>query len=365
MSFWDRLDCLRAVAARHPDGMVDLTKGEPVDPVPMIIQRALAGAANAPGYPLTRGTAALRESAAVWLARCHGVSVPSGQVLPTIGSKEFIGLLPLMLGLGPEDAVGYPELAYPSYAAGARLAGAETVASDDVTARDPVLPSGRRIRLIWLNSPANPTGRVWPAESMRRIVGWARKHDVVVASDECYLDYGWDAAPVSLLAPAVAGESHTGLVSVYSLSKRSNLAGYRAGVAAGDPELMDRMWQRRREIGLITPAPVQRAVIAALDDDAHVKRQRERYAHRRALLRATLSAAGWTIDHSEAGLFLWARCPALPGWTACERLAEAGILATPGDMYGDAGRRHVRFAVTASDMAIEIACRRLHTAVRP
>lgn len=357
--FWESLDDLRRVAARHPGGMADLSRAEPVDPVPPVVQDALARAADAPGYPPTAGTPPLRRAAAAWLARVHGVAVEPGQILPTIGSKEVLGLLPVLLGLGPGDAVAHPELAYPAYRAGARLAGAETVAADDVSGRDPVLASGNRIRLVWLNSPANPTGRVLPAATMRRIVAWARTHRAVVASDECYLDYGWQAGPVSLLARSVAGESAANLLAVYSLSKRSNLAGYRAGLIAGDPALIGDLLRLRRETGLITPAPVQRAAVAALDDDRHVRRQRDRYAARRDRLRAALSAAGWRIDHSEAGLFLWARHPHGDGWRAATTLAEAGVLTTPGALYGEAGRDHVRVAVTAPDDAIAAACRRI------
>jgi len=363
VSFWARLDDLRAVAAQHPDGLVDLSQGEPVDPVPVVVRQALTAAADAPGYPQTRGDAALREAASTWLAGSHGISMPPGQILPTIGSKELIGLLPLLLGLGPDDAVVHPKLAYPSYATGARLVGAEPVPADDVTGWKPASASGRRIRLVWLNSPSNPTGQVLPVTVLRRIIDWARDHDVVVAADECYLDYGWEAMPTSILAPAAAGDSPAGVLALHSLSKRSSMAGYRAGLVSGDPGLIARLLHVRREIGLITPAPVQGAMIAALHDDLHVKQQRERYGRRRAALRRALAAAGWTVDHSEAGLFLWARYRTLDGRAASGRLAGNGILATPGDMYGDEGHRHVRISVTASDAQIAAACHRLESSI--
>lgn len=358
MDFWQQLDDLRRTAAGHPGGLVDLSRGEPVDPVPETVRAALTAAADSPGYPLTSGTARLRAAGAGWLRRCHGVAVEPEQVLPTIGSKELLGLLPLLLGLGAGDAVALPSLAYPSYRSGADLVGARAVPVDDVSALDPVLPSGHRIRLVWLNSPSNPTGRVLSPATMSRIVAWAREHAAVVAADECYLDFGWEEQPLSLLAPPVAGGSATGLLAVHSMSKRSNLAGYRAGLVAGDGELIGRLLRLRREIGLITPAPVQQAMVAALEDDDHLTRQRERYGRRRARLRAALEGAGWTVDHSGAGLFLWARHTG-DGWQAAERLARAGILVTPGALYGETGRRHVRIAVTATDAQVATACHRL------
>lgn len=356
---WHTLDEVGQRARRHPDGLVDLSKGSPVDPVPAVVQRALAAASADPGYPTTAGTAALREAAAGWLARCHGVTAEPGQILPTIGSKELLGLLPLLLGLGPADAVVRPTLAYPSYEIGAQLVGAEVVADDDVSGRDPVLPSGRQIRLVWLNSPANPTGRVLPADHVRRVVEWARACGAVVASDECYLDLGWSARPVSVLAPAVAGGSFANLLAVHSLSKRSNLAGYRAGLVTGDTEVIGALLAARRQMGLMSPTPVQGAMVAALADDAHVEVNRRRHAARRQSLWSAFEAAGWTIDHSEAGLFLWARHADLDGWAAAEWLAERGILVAPGDLYGPTGHRHIRVAITATDRDVAAVAARL------
>ena len=161
---WDTIADEAALARAHPDGVVDLSVGTPVDPVPEVVQRALSDAADAPGYPTTLGTAALRESAARWLARRLGVRAdPATEVLPTIGSKELVAWLPTLLGLGPGDVVVVPELAYPTYEVGARLAGAEPVRSDALTALGP-----RRVALVWVNSPSNPTGRVLPAEHLRQ-----------------------------------------------------------------------------------------------------------------------------------------------------------------------------------------------------
>lgn len=353
---WDELAPLREKARAFPGGAVDLSVGTPVDPVPPVIQDALAAAANAPGYPLTAGTAGLRDAAAAWLARCHGVHVDPKSVLPLIGTKEFIAWLPVMLGLGPDDTVIYPSLAYPTYDIGARLAGAASVASDTLDDG----PTAARLR--WVNSPSNPTGRVLSAAELRDAVAWARDRGCVLASDECYLDLGWSVAPVSVLHPSARGGSLDGVLAVFSLSKRSNLAGYRAGFACGDPALISQLLLVRRQAGMIMPDPVQAAMTAALSDDDHAAEQKARYGARREILAAGLNAAGFRIDHSEAGLYLWAARPGLDGWAACELLAtECGILVGPGSMYGAAGAGHIRVAFTATDERVAAAGERLRT----
>jgi succinyldiaminopimelate transaminase len=352
---WDRIAPLREKAGLHPDGPVDLSMGTPVDPVPDLIRDALAEASNAPGYPATWGTPRLRAAASGWLARAHGVSVPPDDVLPVVGTKEFIAWLPAMLGLGPGDVVLQPGLAYPTYDIGARLAGASGLASDSLLSAGPA-----RVRLVWVNSPSNPTGRVLPAEHLRKVVAWARERGAVVASDECYISLGWETSPVSVLHPAVCGGSHDGLLAVHSLSKRSNLAGYRAGFVTGDPTLVADLLAVRKQAGMIMPGPVQAAMTAALDDDVHAREQFHRYAARRLVLRTALELAGWQIDHSEAGLYLWATHPAHDCWSAAGLLAaEGGILVAPGELYGPAGKRHVRVALTATDERIAAAAKRL------
>jgi succinyldiaminopimelate transaminase len=352
---WDRIAPLREKAGHHPDGPVDLSVGTPVDPVPGLIRAALAAAADAPGYPATWGTPRLRAAAAGWLARDHDVTVSPDDVLPVVGTKELVAWLPLMLGLGPGDVVLQPELAYPTYDIGARLCGATVVSSDSLLGAGP-----GRVRLVWLNSPSNPTGRVLPPRHLRKVVDWARERGAVVASDECYISMGWDAAPVSVLHPSVSGGSHEGLLAVHSLSKRSNLAGYRAGFVTGDPALVADLLAIRKQAGMMMPEPVQAAMTAALEDDAHAREQRARYASRRSVLRGAFEAAGWRIDHSEAGLYLWATHPGHDCWSAIELLAgSAGILVAPGEMYGPAGKRHIRVALTGTDERIAAAAARL------
>ena len=353
---WDRLAPASALAAAHPDGIVDLSIGTPVDPVPAVIAKALASATNSPGYPLTRGTPSLRAAAAHWLARRHGVAADPDAVLPVIGTKELIAWLPTLLGCGPADAVSFPALAYPTYDIGARLAGAQAVATDE-----PEAASAPPVRLAWLNSPSNPTGQVLAPARMRAIVGWARMAGAILASDECYIDLGFDAVPVSLLHPDVCGPSHDGLLAVYSLSKRSNLAGYRAGFVTGDPSLVAALLEIRKHAGMIVPAPVQAAMTVALADDDHANEQHARYARRREVLRPALEQAGWLVSQSQAGLYLWASHAAYDCWESVRVLSEIGILVSPGDFYGLAGARHIRVALTATDERIAAAADRLRT----
>jgi succinyldiaminopimelate transaminase len=324
-----------------------------------VIQRALSAAADAPGYPLTAGTPQLRAAAVSWLSRALDVSVAPETVLPVIGTKQFIAWLPVVLGLGPSDTVLYPSLAYPTYGIGATMAGASGL---PVSGLPGSLPDGdgARPRLLWANSPSNPTGEVKSADWLREAVAWARARGCVLASDECYITLGWDVAPVSALHPSVCGGSHDGLLAVYSLSKRSNLAGYRAGFVTGDPALMRELLLVGRQSGLIVPDPVQAAMTVALSDDEHAERQRDRYAARRSILVAGLKAAGFRIDHSEAGLYLWATHADHDARSACEWLATAsGILAGPGHFYGADGARHIRVALTATDERVAAAGERL------
>ncbi|MEU7167872.1 succinyldiaminopimelate transaminase [Streptomyces morookaense] len=351
---WDRLEPYKATAAAHPDGIVDLSVGTPVDPVPAIVQQALTEAADSPGYPTVWGTPALRDALAGWAeSRLGARDVAHTNVLPVVGSKELVAWLPTQLGLGAGDKVAYPRLAYPTYEVGARLAGAEPVVYDEPTELDPT-----NLKLLWLNSPSNPTGRVLSMDELRRTVAWAREHGVLVFSDECYLELGWEADPVSVLHPDVCGGSFEGIVAVHSLSKRSNLAGYRAAFLAGDPAVLGELLQIRKHGGMMVAAPVQAATVAALGDTAHVTEQRERYARRRAKLRAAFEAAGFRIEHSEASLYLWATRDE-PCWDTVADLSKRGILVAPGEFYGAAGERFVRIAFTATDERVEAAVRRL------
>jgi succinyldiaminopimelate transaminase len=349
---WDRLAPYGDTARQHPGGIVDLSIGTPVDSTPLLVQEALRAAADAPGYPLTIGTPALRQAIVSWTSRRLGATVTEAEVVPSIGSKEMVALLPSFLGIFG-STVAIPALAYPTYDAGACLAGCTPLVTDDIPSLDPA-----GVGMVWINSPGNPSGRVLGADELRAIVAWGRQHGVLIASDECYVELGWEAEPLSVLSPSVSGGSTEGLLALHSLSKRSNLAGYRAGFAVGDPAAVALVVEARKHIGLLAPAPVQAATIAALGDDTHVHEQKERYRARRTALRAAVLSAGFTIEHSEAGLYLWCT-RGEDSWETVAWLAARGILAAPGAFYGEAGTRHVRMALTATDERIAAAVDRL------
>jgi succinyldiaminopimelate transaminase len=381
---WDSLAPYKERASSHAGGLVDLSVGTPVDPTPDVVMAALAAAADAHGYPQTWGTSELREAVAAWFARRRGVpDVNPDGVLPTVGSKELVAWLPTLLGAGPGDVVAFPALAYPTYDVGARIAGASPQPMRTLSGLGPTT-SARTPLLLWVNSPSNPTGQVLGIQDLAKVVRWAREHAVIVASDECYAELDWRdgemggscslpnaGAVPSILDPRVCEGSHRGLLAVYSLSKQSNMAGYRAAFAAGDPALVGRLLEIRRHAGMMVPWPVQQAMIAALADDTHVAQQRARYGRRRGQLRSALQGAGYRIEHSDAGLYLWATRhgrdsgEARDGtnlanpWPLVAQMADLGILVAPGSFYGAAGARHVRIALTATDERISAAVSRL------
>ena len=352
---WDSLVPYAERARAHPDGFVDLSVGSPVDPTPAVIREALAAATDAHAYPQTAGSPQLREAIVEWFARRRGVDdLTVANVLPTIGSKELIALMPTLLGLGEGDVVVQPAVAYPTYAIGAAIAGATVVASDDPNEWP------ENTRLVWIDSPGNPDGRVLGTDELRLAVARARALGAVIVSDECYAELNWEGShpTPSILDPRVIEGERDSVLAVYSLSKQSNLAGYRAAFVAGCSDLIDELLAVRKHAGLIPPAPVQAAMVAALGDDAHVAAQRELYRARRAKLAPALEAAGYRVDHSEGGLYLWAT-NGRDSWATVAELAELGILVVPGSFYGEQPAVHVRVALTATDADIAEAVARL------
>lgn len=358
---WDRLTEYRHRAAKHPDGVCDLSIGTPVDPTPEVIRKALAAAADAHGYPTTGGTDELREAIAGWYETWHGVSLdPAAEVLPTLGSKELVAWLPTLLGLRERGlSVACPSAAYPTYEMGATIAGVDCRRLDaaDIVAG----ASLEGVGLLWINTPSNPTGEVLSADVLAEVVRRTREAGVVLASDECYGLLNWESDDPAPSVLAAAGETYSGVLSVYSMSKQSNLAGYRAAFVAGDAELIADLTRSRKHAGMIVPFPIQAAMIAGLRDTAHVREQKERYRQRRELLRTGLEAYGFRIDHSTAGLYLWSSA-GVECWESLSGLAELGIIAGPGEFYGAAAAEHVRIALTATDERIAAAAKRLQNA---
>lgn len=359
---WDKLTPYRQRANEHPNGICDLSIGTPVDATTELIQSALRDSADAPGYPTVIGSADLRRAILEWGKRRNMVDVGLTGVLPSIGSKEAVAWLPFLLGVRPGDTVLFPQASYPTYDISARLAGATPIPVDPT---DP--DSWPDAQLVWLNSPGNPDGHVLSIEQLCAVVSWARSHDAIVISDECYAALAWEEPYVtqgvpSLLDERVCDGDPRSLIVLYSLSKQSNLAGYRAALMYGDPALLAPVIEVRKHTGMMVPAPIQHAMQVALADTEHVEAQREVYARRRRQLVEAVVQTGLERDcQSVAGLYLWVRDPrgALDSWQLVDAFAQRGIIVAPGDFYGEAGAGYVRVALTASDERIAEACARL------
>ena len=385
---WDKLAPAKAQAGAHPGGICDLSVGTPVDSTPALIQEALKEASDTPGYPTVVGTQEVRDAIRAWGARRNMIDVSDAGVIPTIGSKEAVAWLPLLLGVQPGQSVLVPHVAYPTYDVGARLAGATPVPVDP--ARPDTWPDAS---LVYLNSPGNPDGHVLSIDELTAAVAWARAHDAVIVSDECYAALPWsepykaEGVP-SVLDRRVCGEDASGIIVLYSLSKQSNLAGFRAALMYGDPSLIRAVVEVRKHAGMMVPAPVQHAMAVALKDEAHVVEQYRLYARRREVLKAAVLSVGLLVDEaSVAGLYLWVRrsdtveasgsaAPFASGriesttrenegvnkgdsWALVDLFSRAGILVAPGAFYGEAARDHVRIALTATDERIDTAAARI------
>ena len=355
---YDRLDPLRAVAAEHDGGVVDLSIGTPFDPPPPAVVEAMAGA-DARGYPASNGTPAFREAVADWLARYLDVAVPPDQVAACIGTKELVAGMPQWLRLRtPErDTVLYPAISYPTYEMGATLAGCRAVAvpvRDDWTIDLDAIDEADAARALclWVNTPGNPAGGL---DDLGAAAAWGRARGVPVLSDECYVAFTWDGPPRTILHHGTEG-----VLAVHSLSKRSNLAGGRAGFYAGDAALVTYLREVRKHAGLMVPSPVQAAAIAALADEDHVDVQRERYHRRLLALQAAVADIGLEVPMPGGGFYLWVPAPGGDAWALTERLArDGGAIVSPGEFYGDAGRGHVRIAAVQPDERIALVVERL------
>jgi succinyldiaminopimelate transaminase len=348
---WDALAPYGEIARAHSDGAIDLSQGTPVDSTPEFIQSVLRESANSPSYPVTAGTPELRAAISNW-AKTKLQATGEFDVLPLIGSKELVAWLPTFLQL---KSVNFPEIAYPTYRVGAILASASEAAV-------PINPDNwPKADLTWVNSPANPTGRVHSDDEFISAISWARENESILVSDECYLEFGDTAVPTSILQ-YTNGDNHN-ILAVHSLSKRSSMAGYRGAFLIGDPKLIARVREIRKHAGMMVPLPIQKAMEIALSDEVHVSEQRSRYNARRAKLAPALQAAGFQIEHSNAGLYLW--CTRNESdWDSVSWLANLGILATPGNFYGELGNSHIRIAMTASDAQIAEAAARITAAAQ-
>ena len=355
---YDRLDAYQKMASEFDGGIVDLSIGTPCDPPPQAVIDALAGSGSERGYPASIGSENLRRSIARWMGRRFAIDVPISRIAACIGTKEFVATTPQYMKLRRpgRDTVIYPAVAYPTYEMGATLAGLRalpvpmnaeghmdfaSLSEDDIA----------RALMVWVNSPSNPTGGL---DDLKYAANWGRKHDIPVFSDECYAEFTWGTAPQSILQHGLDG-----VIAVHSLSKRSNLAGVRVGFYSGDAEIVDYLKEVRKHAGFMVPGPAQAAGVAALDDDEHVRVQRDRYKSRLEMMAKTLTAwSGIDIALPAGGFYLWFN--AGDGWEFTEKLArEGGALVSPGDFYGAGGSHNVRVAVVQPDAKLAMVAKRL------
>ena len=356
---YERLDGLKRFADAHEGGLVDLSIGTPCDPPSDAVRRALAESDAERGYPPSIGTESFREAACGWMARRLGIEVDPTAVAACVGTKEFVGTLPSWLKLRApgRDAVLYPAVSYPTYGMGAVLARCRPVPValdeqwrlrlDTISAAD-----AERALCLWVNSPGNPTGAI---DDLAAAATWGRNHDVPVFSDECYVEFTWEGRRATILE-----HRQDGVVAVHSLSKRSNLAGARAGFYAGDPELVGYLAEVRKHVGMMVPGPVQAAATVALKDDEHVEQQRARYRKRIDLMIGVLDTIGVKAQAPDGTFYLWVEAPDGDAWAFAEGLVrEGGVLVAPGDLYGAAGSGHVRIALVQPRARLELVGRRL------
>lgn len=362
---YDRLAPAKAAASVLPGGLVDLSIGTPCDPPPDAVVRALSTSGQERGYPTSLGSPAMRASASGWMQRRLGVTTdPDRHVASCIGTKEFVATTPQYLHLlrDHRDTVLYPAISYPTYDMGARLAGLRPVAvpcaADGRIHLDAIDPAdARRALCLWVNTPGNPAGNL---DDLGAAATWGRSHDVWVLSDECYVEFTWDGCPRTILTHGLEG-----VLAVHSLSKRSNLAGVRAGFYAGDPWLVQQLSEIRKHAGFMVPGPVQAAAAVAYDDDAHVDAQRERYRRRLCEFVDVLRHAGFDAELPGGAFYLWAEVPGGDAWKATEWLARhGGALVSPGEFYGTAGSGHIRVAMVQPDDRLELVADRLADAGR-
>jgi succinyldiaminopimelate transaminase len=356
---YDRLEELKPLAAGHEGGMVDLSIGTPFDPPPAAVVAALGSSGAERGYPPSVGSARFRQAAAGWMQRRFGVSVPIEAIAACVGTKELVAGLPHLLRLRDpsRDTILYPAVSYPSYAMGAILAGCRAVPVPvddrwrlDLAAVDE--EDAARALALWVNTPGNPAGGL---DDLVAAAAWGRQRRVPVLSDECYAEFTWDGPPRTILEAGLEG-----VLAVHSLSKRSNLAGVRAGFYAGDPPLVRYLAEVRKHAGLMPPGPVQAAAAVAVDDDLHAVEQRQRYEERLRYFAGVLEALGLDAPLPGGSFYLWIRAPDGNAWALTRRLvAEGGVLVSPGEFYGPQGAAHVRIALVQPMERLQLVAQRL------
>lgn len=360
------LDRIRDRLRAEGRPVYDFGTGDPTEATPPFIREALLGAVpDNCRYPTIRGDRKVRAAFSAYIQRRFGVHLdPDTQILPTSGSKEVVFHLPLLCidAQAPDRGVIFPDPGYSVCHRGALLAGAEPIPhilSGDFKQRAWELPEDvlRRSRLLWINSPHNPSGAVLSLDDLKRTYEVCRKYDILLASDECYADVWYDTPPPSILQVGTEG-----VLAIFSLSKRSGMTGYRTGMVAGDPAWMARFHHLRTNPGLAPQDFVNAAATEAWGDDAHADERRHIFARKRQVLIDFLEEAGLNYM-GEAGFYLWIEAPAHfdgpqgRGAAYAEHLLSAGIVANPGGAFAvtAAGNNYVRLALVPDEATCRAA----------
>jgi succinyldiaminopimelate transaminase len=362
---FEDLDRLARQAREAGRELIDFGVGDPREVTPSFIRQALTDAVEpVSSYPRAAGLPELRESIAGWVVRRFTVALdPEEEVLPTLGSKEMVfSLAQVVVDVPAErDTVVVTAPGYPIPERGARWAGGRVVRlplreADAFLADLDAVDAGTwdRTAVLWLNYPNNPTGAVAPLDHLRHAAELARRHGFLLASDEAYSElwFGHTAPPSALQV----GEL-TNVLVLNTLSKRSSMTGFRSGFAAGDREVIGAMKRLRPAAGVTPQAFVQRASVAAWNDEVHVIEQRERYAAKRRVFLDLFASTGTRVAGSEATFYLWVEVPS--GRTsldwALELLEGGGLVVAPGSFFGPEGEGYVRMAMVPTQDACERA----------
>jgi LL-diaminopimelate aminotransferase len=358
-----------AEAERAGIDVISLGIGDPDLPTPPAVIDALTEAARDPRthqYPTNHGTEEFRTAASGFYRERFGVELDAdGEVIPVLGGKEGVGHIALAC-LDPGDVCLAPDPGYPPYTSGPVFAGATVhyLPLREEHGFLPELDEAPDARLLYLNYPNNPTGATAELEFFERAIEFARERDLIVVHDNAYSEVAFDGyRPPSFLEAPEAKEVG---VEIFSLSKGWNMTGWRAGLVAGNADVVERYRRLKTNLDSGMPEAVQHAAAVALTSEREFPREiSEVYSHRRALLADGLSAIGLDVTPPRATPYFWVPVPG--GHTSASFtelvLEQASVLVSPGDAYGPSGEGYVRLSLTVPDSRLEEAVGRLTRAL--
>jgi LL-diaminopimelate aminotransferase len=365
------IDKMKQEAIARGVDIINLGIGDPDLPTPSPIVESLRKAAGNPKhhqYPSYEGMASFRDAVAAWYQRRFHVTLdPGSEVLTLIGSKEGIGHVPLAF-VDPGDVVLVPSPGYPVYPVGTSFAGGVSHIMP-LTQRNGFLPDldaipedvATKAKLMWLNSPNNPTSVVMSKEYFAKVVQFARAHRIIVCHDAAYSEIFYDGKrPASFLE--IDGAKEVG-VEFHSLSKTYNMTGWRLGFAVGNKEVLAGLGKVKSNLDSGVFQAIQEAGITALHlDDSVTDGLRKVYQERRDVLVPGLKRLGLEVDPPPAAFYIWVTVP--KGYTSASftahLLEKAGIVTTPGNGFGSPGEGYIRMTVTTSKDRLAEAVERIN-----